>query len=303
MAFFSKFKIGSTSYDVKDALAGKSLSLSGSNLSLLKADGTAASTVTLPGGKAYGMAHFEADSDHAGYNKIVFDDVLASTVPAGNYNGILYILKGDAIKSAGFGGTWRAECNSDIIMQVGRTGSNSRYRVQMLNTGHTYFLYVYRNTASTFNMELLNPFDNVFSSSTAAMYGSDIDKIKGSLLGVPIYSNTSKIAFKYKDNSDADITDSNHMLVLYHNGLYAYISMALAKAPNKVIRNLRDALETPDYECIFISDPDYIMMPMENTSYRKLYTLTKTAANNFTVDNVSNWTNYNWITVGRYSFV
>lgn len=48
MAFFSKFKIGSTSYDVKDALAGKSLNLDGQNLSLMKADGFAASTVTLP---------------------------------------------------------------------------------------------------------------------------------------------------------------------------------------------------------------------------------------------------------------
>ena len=303
MAFFSKFKIGSTSYDVKDALAGKTLSLNGQDLSLLKADGTAANTVTLPGGKAYGMAHFENDTNNPGYKKIVFDDILADTVPAGNYNGILYILKGDAISIAGFGNTWKAECNSNIIMQVGRTGSNNRYRVQMLNTGHTYFLYVYRNPASTFNMELLNPFDNVFSSSSEAMYGSDIDQIKGCLLGVPIYSNTSTIAFKYKDDSDADITDSNHMLVLYHNGWYAYISMALAKAPNKVIRNLGDALETPDQECIFISDPDYIMMPMRNTSYRKLYTLTKTAANNFTVDNVSNWNKYNWITVGRYSYV
>lgn len=37
-------------YNVKDALAGKSLSISGDQLSLLKADGTAASTVTIPKG-------------------------------------------------------------------------------------------------------------------------------------------------------------------------------------------------------------------------------------------------------------
>lgn len=48
MSFFSKFKIGSTSYDVKDALAGKSLSISGSSLSLKDAAGNAVSTVNLP---------------------------------------------------------------------------------------------------------------------------------------------------------------------------------------------------------------------------------------------------------------
>lgn len=50
MADFSKFKVGSTSYNVKDAAAGKSLSISGSSLSLKNAAGTAISTVTLPGG-------------------------------------------------------------------------------------------------------------------------------------------------------------------------------------------------------------------------------------------------------------
>lgn len=50
MADFSKFKIGNTSYNVKDANAGKSLSISGSDLSLKNAAGTAISTVTLPAG-------------------------------------------------------------------------------------------------------------------------------------------------------------------------------------------------------------------------------------------------------------
>lgn len=55
MADFSKFKIGNTSYNVKDAAAGKSLSISGTDLSLKNAAGTAISTVTLPsgGGGAY----------------------------------------------------------------------------------------------------------------------------------------------------------------------------------------------------------------------------------------------------------
>ena len=50
MADFSKFKIGSTSYNVKDANAGRTLSVSGTDLSLKNAAGTAISTVTLPGG-------------------------------------------------------------------------------------------------------------------------------------------------------------------------------------------------------------------------------------------------------------
>lgn len=50
MADFSNFKIGSTSYKVKDAAAGKSLSISGTDLSLKNAAGTVISTVTLPSG-------------------------------------------------------------------------------------------------------------------------------------------------------------------------------------------------------------------------------------------------------------
>lgn len=50
MAYFSKFNIGGTSYDVKDAAAGKSLAVNGTSLSLKNAAGTAISTVTLPGG-------------------------------------------------------------------------------------------------------------------------------------------------------------------------------------------------------------------------------------------------------------
>lgn len=50
MADFSKFKVGNTSYNVKDANAGRSLSVSGTDLSLNNAAGTAISTVTLPGG-------------------------------------------------------------------------------------------------------------------------------------------------------------------------------------------------------------------------------------------------------------
>lgn len=50
MADFTKFKVGSTSYNVKDANAGKSLSISGSDLSLKNAAGNTISTVTLPGG-------------------------------------------------------------------------------------------------------------------------------------------------------------------------------------------------------------------------------------------------------------
>ena len=50
MADFTKFKVGSTSYNVKDANAGRSLSVSGNQLQLKNSGGTAISTVTLPGG-------------------------------------------------------------------------------------------------------------------------------------------------------------------------------------------------------------------------------------------------------------
>lgn len=48
MSFFSKFKIGSTAYDVKDALAGKSLSIANNKLNLLDADSNVLSNVDLP---------------------------------------------------------------------------------------------------------------------------------------------------------------------------------------------------------------------------------------------------------------
>lgn len=48
MSFFSKFKIGSTAYDVKDSLAGKSLSITNNKLNLLDADSNVLSNVDLP---------------------------------------------------------------------------------------------------------------------------------------------------------------------------------------------------------------------------------------------------------------
>lgn len=50
MAYFSKFKIGNTSYDVKDANAGKTIAINGTTLQLKNAAGTVISSVTLPGG-------------------------------------------------------------------------------------------------------------------------------------------------------------------------------------------------------------------------------------------------------------
>lgn len=50
MADFTKFKVGSTSYNVKDANAGRTLAVNGNQLQLKNPAGTAISTVTLPGG-------------------------------------------------------------------------------------------------------------------------------------------------------------------------------------------------------------------------------------------------------------
>lgn len=64
MSDFSKFKIGSTSYNVKDANAGRSLSVSGSDLSLKNANGTAISTVTLPSGGNSGYVGFMLEKSY-----------------------------------------------------------------------------------------------------------------------------------------------------------------------------------------------------------------------------------------------
>lgn len=74
MADFSKFKIGNTSYNVKDAAAGKSLSVSGTDLSLKNAAGTAISTVTLPsGGGAYVILR-------GAYNSMFVSFIISSVV-------------------------------------------------------------------------------------------------------------------------------------------------------------------------------------------------------------------------------
>ena len=72
MAYFSKFKIGSTSYDVKDANAGKTLAINGTSLQLKNAAGTVISTVTLPGGGGGGakvfFAYFNAQAEAYSWN-------------------------------------------------------------------------------------------------------------------------------------------------------------------------------------------------------------------------------------------
>lgn len=103
MSFFSKFKIGNTSYDVKDALAGKTLSLSGADLSLVKADGTAASTVTLPVG---------------GQPKVV------------KFNGTRFVMKADTsvnIESGvSVGDLIIIDCNENYI-DMTQTGSSTNH--------------------------------------------------------------------------------------------------------------------------------------------------------------------------------
>lgn len=80
MADFSKFKVNSTTYNVKDANAGKSLAVSGSDLQLKNAAGTAISTVTLPGGFSMSgttasIGYFDASSNMYGnYNSHLTDN-------------------------------------------------------------------------------------------------------------------------------------------------------------------------------------------------------------------------------------
>lgn len=71
MAYFSKFKIGNTSYDVKDAAAGKTLAINGTTLQLKNAAGTVVSSVTLPaggGGAKVFFAYFSAAAEAYSWN-------------------------------------------------------------------------------------------------------------------------------------------------------------------------------------------------------------------------------------------
>lgn len=85
-------------YSVKDALAGKSLSISGNQLSLLKADGIAASTVTIPAGmKVYhvGLQYKDTVTDQTQYDSILD----AVNLGAGSWSvfSITEVLTGDTI--------------------------------------------------------------------------------------------------------------------------------------------------------------------------------------------------------------
>ena len=118
MADFSKFKIGNTSYNVKDTAAGKSLSVSGSDLSLKNAAGTAISTVTLPAGSKYAILTLSdvgsdvvctyVDSSEAsmGTAAALIDLIKAGGVAYVNYNGEIYeinsCLDGNALGVSGF---------------------------------------------------------------------------------------------------------------------------------------------------------------------------------------------------------
>ena len=71
MAYFSKFKIGSTTYDVKDASAGKTIAINGTTLQLKNAAGTVVSSVTLPsggGGAKVFFAYFTAAAEAFSWN-------------------------------------------------------------------------------------------------------------------------------------------------------------------------------------------------------------------------------------------
>lgn len=104
MADFSKFKIGNTSYNVKDAAAGKSLSISGTDLSLKNAAGTAISTVTIPAGSKYAILTLSdvgsdiactyVDSSEAvmGTASALIDLIKAGGVAYINYNGVIYAI-------------------------------------------------------------------------------------------------------------------------------------------------------------------------------------------------------------------
>lgn len=71
MAYFSKFKIGNTTYDVKDAAAGKTIAINGTTLQLKNAAGTVVSSVTLPaggGGAKVFFAYFTASAEAYSWN-------------------------------------------------------------------------------------------------------------------------------------------------------------------------------------------------------------------------------------------
>lgn len=93
MAYFSKFKIGSTTYDVKDASAGKTLALNGSTLELKNAAGTVVSSVNLPGGGSGAnifYLEFSVSTSPAGWNStnLSFNDIYDSAYQQADWNDI-----------------------------------------------------------------------------------------------------------------------------------------------------------------------------------------------------------------------
>ena len=78
MASFKKFKIGNTSYDVKDANAGYSIDTNGAAIFLKNSDGTIISSISAPSGMDYDIIADEFDTTPivSGYNQ---NDVVHAT--------------------------------------------------------------------------------------------------------------------------------------------------------------------------------------------------------------------------------
>ena len=127
MADFTKFKVGSTSYNVKDANAGRKLDISGNDLSLKNASGTAISTVTLPAGSKYAVLTLSTVGSDITCMQVDSSEAIMSTashlialIKAGgvayvNYNGVIYAidycLDGSAQGVSGF--TLKAESDGN----------------------------------------------------------------------------------------------------------------------------------------------------------------------------------------------
>lgn len=266
MSFFSKFKIGSTSYDVKDAAAGKSLSISGNSLSLKNAAGTAVSTVNLPGGKTK-VGTFVTTENEKEVN-IRFTDTLA--------DGDIVVVKNKV------GYCWKNDANYTIYI---RTTDANTY-IPYLDATYDYIFRVSSVSSTNTSLQLISggtscmkPYfvgSNTYGSNKADYYDINL----GCQGSIPLKTMTSGLTFSVTNSDDAAVTISSYKICFYDCGYYALAFMA-SSTNHKTMKTITLGNYLSD-QLIMLSPPEYAVRISQISQTSSF--CTKTSKNTCIVD-------------------
>lgn len=227
MAFFSKFKIGNTTYDVKDALAGKSLALSGSDLQLKSADGTVKSSVTLPGGGSVLQATFSEGADAS---------ITMNTTPqAGD---IIWVRSNVSTSYSGSGYYLGENASSGLKfrlffskMHIGNIQSVTNSQIASYPIGNDLIIYVTHYENGAYNALVLNSIDQgirlpylLLHNSNALTVNSVITHIRSCNIFHEVYENDASHKPINIYNGSSQITETSYYTYTTIDGKWVYIA-------------------------------------------------------------------------------